>query len=237
MSKSAMALYPGADLPWRIFRAFPQNRQVALVGEDPAPLTARDLVDDVEILKHPEHRGHGRRGQAGSPREVADAPGRALDQGLVHSQCRARPPSQAAESRPVVPNRFADGPGRGVPRFRDLAHALQEEPQPGFPITGAADVAQKLVVGAPIALEVQAEVQKRLPEQSGVAQHEGDQQSSQPPVAVKEGVDGFELDVRKPGPDQHGKFVVRGVNEPLEVGHALLDVVGWWRDKGRIAGA
>ena len=49
-------------------------------------------------------------------------------------------------------------------------------------------------------------------------------------------MDGFELDVRKPGPDQYGKFVVRGVNEPLEVGHAFLDMVGRWRNEGRIAG-
>ena len=226
-----------ASLPWRIFRPFPQNRQVALIGEDPASLTARDLAT--------MSRSSSTRSTAatvGAERPVRRArwrmpPAGTFDQGLVHAQCRTRTPSQAADSRAVVADRFADGPGRGDPRFRDLTHTLQEEPQPGFPITGVPDVAQKLVVGAPIAFEVQAEVQKRLPEQSGVAQHEGDQQSSQPPVAVEEGMDGLELDVRKPGPDQHGKFVVRGVNEPLEVGHAFLDMVGRWRDEGRIAGA
>ena len=84
-------------------------------------------------------------------------------------------------------------------------------------------------------LKYRLRVQKWLPEEPGVAQHEGDQQSSQPPVAVEEGMDGLELDVREPGPDQHGKFVVRGVDEPLEVGHAFLDMVGRRRDEGRIA--
>ena len=43
--------------------------------------------------------------------------------------------------------------------------------------------------------EVQAEVQKRFPEEPGVAQHEGDQEASQATVAVEERVNGLELDV------------------------------------------
>ena len=74
------------------------------------------------------------------------------------------------------------------------------------------------------------------PEKSGLAQHEGDQQSSQPTVAVEKRVDGFELNMRQPGLDENGKSVVRGVDEPLQVGHAFLDVVGRRRHEGRVAG-
>ena len=84
--------------------------------------------------------------------------------------------------------------------------------------------------------EIQAEVQKRLPEEPGVAQHQGDQQSSQAAVAVQERVNGLELNMRQAGLDENGKSVVGGVDEPFQVGHALLDVVGWRRNEGRIAG-
>jgi len=36
--------------------------------------------------------------------------------------------------------------------------------------------------------------------------------------------------------NEKGKTVVVGVNETLQVGHAVLDVVGWWGNEGRIAG-
>lgn len=45
----------GADsaLPGRIIRSLAQDRQIALVGVDPAPLTARDLLYDLEVLQDP----------------------------------------------------------------------------------------------------------------------------------------------------------------------------------------
>ena len=126
----------------------------------------------------------GRCGQAGSRREVANVADWTFDEGLVHSQRRTRTPSLAADPRSIFPDRFAGGPIRRDSCFCYVAHALQEEPQLGFPVSGVPDVVEKVVVGAPIAFEVQAEVQKWLPEKSGVTQHEGDQRSSQPAVAV-----------------------------------------------------
>ena len=99
-----------------------------------------------------------------------------------------------------------------------------------------ADVVEQLVVGAPIVFEVQAEVQKRFPEEPGVAQHESDQEAAQATVAVEEGVNGLELNMRQASLDENGKTVVGGMDEPFQVGHALLDVVGWRRNEGRIAG-
>ena len=49
-------------------------------------------------------------------------------------------------------------------------------------------------------------------------------------------MDGLELDVREPGFHQHGKSVVRGVNEPLQVGHAILNVIGRRWHEGGITG-
>ena len=58
----------------------------------------------------------------------------------------------------------------------------------------------------------------------------------QPAVAVQKRVDGFELHMRQPGLCENGKSVVRGVDEPLQIGHAFLDKVGRRRHEGRIAG-
>ena len=99
-------------LPGWIFRTFLQNSQVALIGEDFASLAARDLAHDVEFLEEPEHRGHGRRGQAGSRHEVGNVADWTLDERLVHSQRRSRTPSQPSDSRAVAPDRLAGGPGR-----------------------------------------------------------------------------------------------------------------------------
>ena len=84
-------------------------------------------------------------------------------------------PPLTADSRAVVTDRFAGGPGRRDRGFGHFSHTFQEEPQPSLPVSAVPGVVQELVVGAPIVFEVQAEVQKRLPEEPGVAQHEGDQ--------------------------------------------------------------
>ena len=87
---------------------------------------------------------------------MSDTADRAFDKGLMHPQRRTRAPSQSADARSVLPDRLADGPGRCEGRLRHLANTLQEEAQPRFPVTRVPDVVEEVVVGAPVALEVQA---------------------------------------------------------------------------------
>ena len=75
-----MIRLPG--LPRRILRPFPQDG--SLVGKDLAPLATRDLAHDVELLEQTERGGHGRSGQSGARREVADGADWMFDECLVH---------------------------------------------------------------------------------------------------------------------------------------------------------
>ena len=225
-----------SQLSRRILRPLPQHRQIPLIRKHPPPLPPRDLAHDAETPEEPERGGHGWRGKAGTRREAADVPDRPPDERVVYLQRGPRAPPLLPDSRAVVADRFAGGPGRSDRGFGHFPHTFQEESQPGLPVSGAPGVVQEPVVGAPIVLEVQAEVQKRLPEEPGVAQHEGDQEAPQATVAVEERMNGLELDVGQAGLDENGKPVVRVVDEPLQVGHALLDVVGWRGNEDRVAG-
>ena len=223
-------------LPGRILCPLPQDRQIPPIGVDPTSPPPRDLARDAETLEKPEGGGHGWRREAGSRRDVADVADRTFDERLVYPQRGTRTPPLASDSRAVAADRFAGGPGRRDRGFGHFPHTVQEEPQPDLPVAGAPGVIQELVVGAPLALEVKAEVEERIAQESGVAEHEGDQEASHAAVAVEEGVNGLELDVGQAGLGEDGKPVVRVVDEPLQVGHALLDVVGWRGNEDRVAG-
>ena len=56
---------------------------------------------------------------------------------------------------------------------------------------------------------------------AGVVQQQRHEQASQTAVAVQEGMDGLELHVRQPRPDEDGEPVVSGVQEALERRHAV----------------
>ena len=71
-----------SDDPWRSMGSV---GEVALIRKDPAPLATGDLAHDVELLEQTERGGHGRSGQSGAPREVADATDWMFDERLVHS--------------------------------------------------------------------------------------------------------------------------------------------------------
>ena len=71
----------------------------------------------------------------------------------MYSQRGPGAPSLAADSRAVVADRFAGGPGRRDRGFGHFPHTFQEEPQPGLPVSAVADVVEQLVVGARLLLK------------------------------------------------------------------------------------
>jgi hypothetical protein len=87
-----------------------------------------------------------------------------------------------------------------------ISYPYQEKIKPRFPIAPGANPIKQVVIGTPVGLEVEAEVQDWIAEYSSFAEHERDEQPSQPPIAIQEWVDRLELDLRKSGPDQYGKI-------------------------------
>ena len=89
-----------------------------------------------------------------------------------------------------------------------LEHAIQEESDPTLPIAVGAHGPQPGVVLLLSALERHAEVEQWLTEQAPVLHQEGDQQSSDPAVAVEKRMDRFELHVGESRPHQWRKVAV-----------------------------
>ncbi len=84
---------------------------------------------------------------------------------------------------------------RGDGALRGLTHAFQEEDDPGLSITVAADGVELGIVGRPILLQIETQVEERLAQDGRVTEQEGDQQPTHAAVAVEKGVDGLERPV------------------------------------------
>ena len=72
---------------------------------------------------------------------------------------------------------------------------------------------------------------------SGVEEHKRDQEPPDATIAVQKRVDGLELHLGERGFDERRQAVVRGMDEALERGHAMLDVLRRGRNEAGGAGA
>ncbi len=95
---------------------------------------------------------------------------------------------------------------------------------------------KQVVVPITIRLEVEAEVQKRLPQRTLRAKQERDQQSSKSAVAVEKGVNRLKLHVNQSRFDQNGQLLFLVVEKTLKTVEALHQSIWRRRDKRRIAG-
>src|SRR5205085_2086866 len=103
-----------------------------------------------------------------------------------------------------------------------LGDAVEEEREPSLPVSVLPHIVQQLVVVRAMLLEVQAEIKKRVAENTGIRKHQRDEQPSDTAIAVEERMDRFELHVRQRGADEHRQPGLI-VNEFLESAHALID--------------
>ncbi len=94
--------------------------------------------------------------------------------------------------------------------------ASEEERQPGHEVTVLAGDQQVVVVLAAVLLEVRREVEERLGQRVAEHEHQGDEQTPDPAVAVEERVDDLELVVRDR--ELHEQGQVSFVEEPLQIG-------------------
>src|SRR5690606_8935265 len=96
----------------------------------------------------------------------------------------------------------------------------QEEGQPFLPGALVADCLEQLIIAAAVLLQKIGEVEDRLVEDAPLHQQEGDQQTPDAAVAVKERVDGFELGMGEADPDQDGEIAL-AMEELLQVPKGL----------------
>src|SRR5450631_507357 len=93
---------------------------------------------------------------------------------LVHAERRPRHPPKLRDTGAIAGEQLPDL-GREIDRLAGrLLDPFQEEPDPALPIAGGPHLLQELVVPRSVLLEVEAEVEERLPERALVAENERD---------------------------------------------------------------
>ena len=85
-------------------------------------------------------------------------------------------------------------------------------------------------------LEVQADIQQRLPQQSIVGELKRDQQATDASVAIEKWVDRLELDVRECRLHERRRRFRFIVQEALEMLQALGNFIRWRRDERSVTG-
>src|SRR5690606_780431 len=122
---------------------FAEDVQVATVGEDPVPLLAGDLVDDLQILQRAHGGADGGRAERNLRRDLRhahDDPPREL---VEHQSDVAGTTAQSTDPRPVLGQQL-EQTLRGVHRLLGgVGHAVEEEPQPAFPVALHAHIVQR----------------------------------------------------------------------------------------------
>jgi hypothetical protein len=83
-------------------------------------------------------------------------------------------------------------------------HGFEKVPYPFLPSTFPAHREQVTIIVVTMALEVRAEVEKRLREQFFGAQEKGDKQPAHAAIAIQEGMNGLELVVDEGKTDERG---------------------------------
>ena len=121
-------------------------------------------------------------------------------------------------------------PGRQGRGMGGLGHPTQEEVDPGFPVALRPHAVQQSVILRLVGLEVEAQVEQRARKLAGLLEHQRDDQSADPAVAVEEGMDGLELHVREGRADERRQAVL-GVDELIQLAHAGQHLV---RGRGHI---
>src|SRR5271157_1184605 len=119
--------------------------------------------------------------------------------------------------------------------LRGLPGSFQEEGEPRLPVPVPAHRIEQRVVGGAVLLEVEAQIQERLSENTGVTEQKCDQETPYATIAVEEGMDRLELHVREACADEDRQ--ARGVvmKEPLERRHRVLHEMGRRRHEVRVA--
>ncbi len=183
-------------------RALVHGVEQLTIHEEAIASLARDLADDSRLRESLEDLRHRIGYEPGGLARPGDRRNGVSEQLLVHERRAARDSAERLYLGQVSP---CDAVGllRGCGALvRGLANGPGEEPQPGLPVALGAHRLQHVVVLLAMVLEVQAQEEDRVLEDPIGAEHKGDEEPADAPIAIEKGMDGLELHVGEGCPDQ-----------------------------------
>ena len=153
----------------------------------PRSRAAGGPVSHAELLEASKRGVHRRSGQAELGGRAAGREHDASTGELVDAHCGGGAAPQPVNLRAVGFDQLADLPRRLGRGARDGDDALKEELQPGLPCPFGAHSLKMVVVGVPMLLEEEAEVEQGLLEHILRAEQERDQQAADTTPAIRFG--------------------------------------------------
>ena len=107
---------------------------------------------------------------------------------VEHLQGRRGTPScLGADPFVVALEGFVEFPRRGHRPLRSDPHSFKEEGQPSLPVAGLADVVQEPVVLGAVLFQEEAQVEKGVPQHTGVNEQERDRRRPTRPLPSRKG--------------------------------------------------
>ena len=152
----------------------------------------------------------------------------------MHAQSRPREPPDRLNLLPVAFKQVDQAPSSLHGALGRVAHAVGEEREPLLPISRLPHALQQVVVARAVLLEVQGQVQERLPQHPLGAQQQGDQEPSDAPVTVQKGMNRLELHVGERRLEQDRRRFRLVVQPAFERPHAFRDALRGRRDEHRV---
>jgi len=132
----------------------------------------------------------------------------------------------------LLAGRFAEGDdftGGGDGITGDGGNASEEELDPAFPVTSAADRGEAVIIFHAVELEVVGEVKEREFKDIAMTEKESDEETADAAIAIEEGVNGFELRVGVGAVDEGGE-IGGGVEKFFQITEGLSHFVDGWRN-------
>jgi hypothetical protein len=153
----------------------------------------------------------------------------------MHTNRRSRTSPGRFDLRAVRLKDRAQALGGEYRAVGDLSNPFQEERDPRFPVSVAADTIQEVVVRGAIPFEIEAEVEERVAEDPRLAEQQRDEETADAAVAVEKRMDRLELHVRQGRAQEHRHAVALRVKELLELRHALGNRRVWRRHESGVS--
>src|SRR6185437_12477622 len=132
--------------------------------------------------------------------------------------------SQTLDSASVGGRELQQAHRRRCRLCRARNDGICEEFKPCFPIACLAYAVQQFVVCLPVLLEVQAQVEQWLAQQSVVGELQRDEQAADASVAIEKRVNRLELHVRERRLGKRWRYLWAIVQEALEIFQAVGDL-------------
>lgn len=116
--------------------------------------------------------------------------------------------------------------------FGGDCYAQEKEAQPSLPVTLVSDSHEAIVVFLSTMFQKGAQIEQWSVQHSLVNQQKGDQESTNPTIAIQKRMNRFELNVRYAAVDERGQIPAL-MQEMLEVVQGMVHVRDRWRNESR----